>query len=74
VAVRFVDIRGGCLFCWYWWNCWPSLHRGGCLFCWYWWWNWFSPVFKLYFHKIYNYILQIQLRLLLFVLIFHFFN
>jgi len=18
------EVRGGCLFCWYWWNCWPS--------------------------------------------------
>ena len=19
------EVRGGCTFCWYWWNCWPSL-------------------------------------------------
>jgi hypothetical protein len=25
------------LFCWYWWNCWPSLFRFDCLFSWYWW-------------------------------------
>ena len=21
------DVRDGCLFCWYWWNCWPSLFK-----------------------------------------------
>ena len=26
-------------FCWYWWNCWPSLNviRWEVIFCWYWW-------------------------------------
>jgi hypothetical protein len=24
------------LFCWYWWNCWPSPFKFS-LFCWYWW-------------------------------------
>jgi hypothetical protein len=31
-----IEVRGD--FCWYWWNCWPSLNelnRGD--FCWYWW-------------------------------------
>ena len=34
---QWVEVRGD--FCWYWWNCWPSLNelkvRGD--FCWYWW-------------------------------------
>ena len=24
---RVHKVRGYCLFCWYWWNCWPSLHK-----------------------------------------------
>jgi len=23
--VQWFEVRGYCLFCWYWWNCWPSL-------------------------------------------------
>ena len=23
----FSKLRGDCLFCWYWWNCWPSLFK-----------------------------------------------
>ena len=23
--VQWFDVRGDCSFCWYWWNCWPSL-------------------------------------------------
>jgi len=26
-CVQWVKIRGGCLFCWYWWNSWPSLFK-----------------------------------------------
>ena len=26
-CVQWVKVRGGCLFCWYWWNCWPSLFK-----------------------------------------------
>jgi len=22
---KWVEVRGHCSFCWYWWNCWPSL-------------------------------------------------
>ena len=25
--VQWVEMRGDCLFCWYWWNCWPSLFK-----------------------------------------------
>jgi hypothetical protein len=24
---QWVKLRGGCCFCWYWWNCWPSLFK-----------------------------------------------
>jgi hypothetical protein len=24
---QWVKVRGGCCFCWYWWNCWPSLFK-----------------------------------------------
>jgi hypothetical protein len=24
IMVSDVEVRGDCLFCWYWWNCWPS--------------------------------------------------
>jgi hypothetical protein len=24
IVVSDVEVRGDCLFCWYWWNCWPS--------------------------------------------------
>jgi len=40
----------GNLFCWYWWNWWPSLFRGNYLFCWYWW-NWWPSLFTLSFHN-----------------------
>jgi hypothetical protein len=23
----YVKVKGDCLFCWYWWNCWPSLFK-----------------------------------------------
>ena len=38
-CVQWVKMRGD--FCWYWWNCWPSLNElnRGVIFCWYWWWN-----------------------------------
>ena len=26
-CVQWVKVRGYCLFCWYWWNCLPSLHN-----------------------------------------------
>jgi len=22
-CVQSVEVKGDCLFCWYWWNCWP---------------------------------------------------
>ena len=25
--VPWVNMRGGCSLCWYWWNCWPSLFK-----------------------------------------------
>ena len=25
--VQWFEFRGDCLFCWYWWNCWPSLFK-----------------------------------------------
>ena len=25
VCIQWVKMRGDCSFCWYWWNCWPSL-------------------------------------------------
>ena len=25
--VYWFEVRGYCLFCWYWWNCWPSLFK-----------------------------------------------
>jgi hypothetical protein len=25
--VQWFEVRGGCTFCWYWWNCWPSLFK-----------------------------------------------
>ena len=25
-VVSDFEVRGDCLFCWYWWNCWPSWH------------------------------------------------
>jgi hypothetical protein len=25
--VQWVQMRGDCSFCWYWWNCWPSLFK-----------------------------------------------
>ena len=26
-CAQWVDVRGDCLLCWYWWNCWPSLFK-----------------------------------------------
>jgi hypothetical protein len=26
-CVQWFEVRGGCSFCWYWWNCWPSLFK-----------------------------------------------
>ena len=26
IVVSDFEVRGDCLFCWYWWNCWPSWH------------------------------------------------
>jgi hypothetical protein len=26
-CVQLVRVRGDCSFCWYWWNCWPSLFK-----------------------------------------------
>ena len=26
-CVQLFQVRGDCLFCWYWWNCWPSLFK-----------------------------------------------
>jgi hypothetical protein len=25
-CVQWFEVRCGCLLCWYWWNCWPSLY------------------------------------------------
>ena len=25
--VQWFQVRGDCLFCWYWWNCWSSLYK-----------------------------------------------
>ena len=25
--VQWFEVRGDCSFCWYWWNCWPSLFK-----------------------------------------------
>jgi len=25
--VQWFEVIGDCLFCWYWWNCWPSLFK-----------------------------------------------
>ena len=24
-CIQWFEVRASCLFCWYWWNCWPSL-------------------------------------------------
>ena len=37
--VQWVEVRGDCSLCWYWWNYWPSLFKLS-LFCWYWWNYW----------------------------------
>ena len=26
-CVQWLQIKGNCSFCWYWWNCWPSLFK-----------------------------------------------
>jgi len=26
-CAKWVELGGDCLFCWYWWNCWPSLFK-----------------------------------------------
>jgi hypothetical protein len=26
-CVQWVGVKDDCLFCWYWWNCWPSLFK-----------------------------------------------
>ena len=26
IVVSDFEVKGDCLFCWYWWNCWPSWH------------------------------------------------
>jgi hypothetical protein len=26
-CIQWVKVRSDCLFCWYWWNCWPSFHN-----------------------------------------------
>jgi hypothetical protein len=50
---QYIEVRGDCSFCWYWWNCWPSLFnqyievRGDCSFCWYWW-NCWPSLFNQY--------------------------
>jgi len=25
--IQCFEVRGHCSFCWYWWNCWPSLFK-----------------------------------------------
>jgi len=25
--VQWFEVWGNCYFCWYWWNCWPSLFK-----------------------------------------------
>ena len=27
--IQWFKVRGDCSFCWYWWNCWPSLFKRG---------------------------------------------
>ena len=43
--VQWVEVRGDCSFCWYWWDYWPSQFKLS-LFCWYWW-NYWPSLFKL---------------------------
>ena len=43
--VQWVEVRGDCSLCWYWWNYWPSQFKLS-LFCWYWW-NYWPSLFKL---------------------------
>ena len=69
ITVCFVDIGGiddhYCLFCWYWWNCWPSRFKLSfvllilvelwtitvlnCVLFCWYWWNWWPSLFKTFF-------------------------
>jgi hypothetical protein len=43
---QWIEVRGD--FCWYWWNCWPSLNElnRGVIFL-YWWWNYWPSLNEL---------------------------
>ena len=56
---HWAKMRGDSLFCWYWWNCFPSLFKLS-LLCWYWWncWSSLSKLFIISDHAfpLFNYI------------------